>query len=267
MLDWFHTLTNLQIGAVVLAMGLLTTTIAPVVVRHFAHLNPNEHTAKGAEESFKLFISLTLLLLAFCLVRMQADHRGTEDLVAREGTVLLKLDRAYEAFGGEKGQSLRVTLRDYASSVVSEEWPLLESGGRSDHATAALATLSRESKDMEPQTAAQQVARSEAIQSFNQLSDLREARIAASRLKLPTYYWYAIIGSLAFFTVFGWLQNPLHKLGVYVGGVTCGLGLLLTLLISTAGIYVGESAVTSEPIADALRQMVKLPPAAPKQLP
>jgi hypothetical protein len=194
---------------------------------------------------------------------MQGDHRGTEDLVAREGTVLLKLDRAYQAFGGEKSATLRATLRDYAQLVVTEEWQVLESGGRSERASAALATLSRESKDLEPQTASQQVARSEAIQSFNQLTDLREARIGASRLKLPTIYWYVIVASLAFFTVFGWLQNPLGKLAAYVGGVTCGLSLLLTLLISTAGIYVGQSAVTPEPIVEALKQMTRLPGVAP----
>lgn len=258
MLSWFHTLSNLQIGAVVLTFGLLCTTVAPVLVRRAFTLTPSEHLAKGAEESFKLFISLTLLLLAFCLVRMQGDHRGTEDMVAREGAVMIKLDRAYQAFGGDKAPRLRATLREYGSAVVEDEWKVLEDGGRSGKASAALNTLLRESRELEPQTVTQQVARSEMLQALLQMSDLREARIAASRLKLPTYYWYAILASMTFLTVFGWLQNPLSKLGAYVGGVTCGLGLLMTLLISTAGIYVGESAVTPEPIQDAMRLIGKV---------
>ena len=263
MLDWFHTFSNLQIGAMVLAIGLIVTTVAPYAVRRYYKLDPSEHTAKGAEESFKLFISLTLLLLAFCLVRMQGDHRGVEDLVAREGTILVKLDRSYEAFGGEIGPKLQTDLLKYAKLVVTEEWRVLEQGGRNDKVSELLASLSRESKQLDPETPAQQVARSEIIQSFNQLADLREARVAASRLKLPGYYWFAIIVSICFFTVFAWFQSPLPKLLTYVGGVTCGLCLLMTVLIATAGIYVGESAVTSEPIQLAISQMNKSAPARP----
>lgn len=260
MLEWFHSHSNLQIGALVLISGLIVTTLAPFAVRRYWKLDPSEHIAKGAEESFKLFISLTLLLLAFCLVRMQGDHRGTEDLVAREGTVIMKLGRAYDSFGGSVSEPLQAGLLQYAKLVVSDEWPLLEKGGRSKKVNEVLAGLAVQSKQLNPETPAQQVARSEIIQSFNQLSDLREARISASRLRLPTYYWYALICSFTFFTAFAWLQNPLPKLITYVGGVTCGLGLLLTILIATAGIYDGESAVTSEPIQSAIEQMTKADP-------
>ena len=263
MLDWFHSHSNLQVGAMILVVGLVLTTIAPYLIRRQYKLDPGEHTAKGAEESFKLFISLTLLLLAFCLVRMQGDHRGTEDLVAREGTVMLKLHRSYEAFGGENSGKLQAGLIKYTKLVVNDEWPLLSDGKRNDKVSEALAFLALESKRLEPQTPAQQVARSEIIQSFNQLSDLREARVSASRLKLPIYYWYAIICSIFFFTIFAWLQSPLPKLLTYVGGVTCGLCLLMTVLIATAGIFSGESAVTPEPIQLALEQMLATPKAQP----
>lgn len=263
MLDWFHSYSNLQIGAIILAIGLIMTTLAPYTVRRYLRLDPGEHLAKGAEESFKLFISLTLLLLAFCLVRMQGDHRGTEDLVAREGAVLIKLDRSYDAFGGEAAPKLQASLMQYAKLVVNEEWRLLEQGGRNDKVSESLAFLARESKQLDPRTPAQQVARSEIIQSFNQLADLREARISASRLKLPVYYWYAIFCSIFFFTIFAWFQSPLPKLLTYVGGVTCGLCLLLTVLIATAGIFAGESAVTPEPIQMAITQMGKSTPVKP----
>jgi hypothetical protein len=261
MLDWFHSHSNLQVGGIILVFGLLMTTIAPYLVRKRFKLDPSEHTAKGAEESFKLFISLTLLLLAFCLVRMQGDHRGTEDMVSREGTVMIKLHRAYDSFGGENGAKLQEGLLKYANAVVTDEWPLLAHGNRNEKVNEALAFLARESKQLEPQTPAQQVARSEIIQSFNQLADLREARVSASRLKLPIYYWYAIICSIFFFTVFAWFQSPLPKLLTYVGGVTCGLCLLMTVLIATAGIFAGESSVTPEPIELAIEQMNKAPKA------
>ncbi len=266
MLAWFHTLSTVLTGALILSIGLLVTTVAPFLVRRRLKLDPPEPVAKGAEESFKLFTSLTLLLLAFCLVRMQGDHRGTEDMVAREGTVIIKLDRAYASFGGDSGEQLRAGLAGYAKLVLDEEWPLLASGERGEKTGAAMMALSQASRQLEPKTPSQQVARSEILATFTQLSDLREARLSASRLKLPDYYWYAIACSMVLFTVFAWFQSPLPKLLAYVGGVTCGISLLLTILISTAGIFVGDSAVTYRPIARALSQITRAPPLAASPL-
>lgn len=255
MLNWLYEHTNLEIGAFFLVGGLTITTLAPWLIRYRKKITIDEHLAKGAEESMKLFISLTLLLLAFCLVRMHGDHRGTEDVVMREATVMLKLERVSYAYEDENGDYIRAVLRDYADLVIEEEWPLLSRGERGEKTSQALRDLARRAKQLDPETPEQQVARSEVIQSANLLSDLREARISASLVSLPEFYWYAISASLVFLTVFGWLQSPLPKLITYVGGVTCGLSLLLTVLISTAGIFKGESAVTPEPIQKAIEQM------------
>jgi hypothetical protein len=258
MLAWFHTFSTLQIGAMILFTGLSLSTVIPALLRRRFDIKIEDNLSKGAEESFKLFISLSLLLLAFCMVRAQSDFRGAEDIVSREATVLLKMDRAYESFATDDTDAMRLVLRTYAEHLVNDEWPVLAKGERASNASEDLRVISTISKQLEPQTPEQQVARSEIIQSVNQLNDLREARISASFVKLPTFYWYAIFTALFFLTIFGWLQNPLSKMVTWVGGVTCGVSLMLTVLISTSGIFVGQHAVSAEPIRDALVQMGKL---------
>jgi hypothetical protein len=258
LLAWFHTFSSAQIGSMLLLVGLSVSTIIPLLVRRALKIEFDEHFAKGAEEAFKLFISLSLLLLAFCMVRAQGDYRGAEDIVGREGTVMLKLDRAYQSFGTADTDELRQVLRSYADHLVKDEWAQLATGQRATSATEDLRAMSLVSKQLEPETPEQQVARSEIIQSVNQLNDLREARISASLAKLPAVFWYAISTALSFLMVFGWLQSPLSKMVTYVGGVTCGVCLMLTVLISTSGIFSGEHAVSSEPIRNALAQMGKL---------
>lgn len=258
MLAWFHTFSNLQIGAMLILTGLSVTTVIPLLVRHRLKINIDDNLSRGAEESFKLFISLSLLLLAFCLVRAQGDYRGAEDIVSREATVMLKMDRAYESFATDDTDAMRVVLRTYAEHLVNDEWPVLALGERASTASEDLRVISTISKQLEPQTAEQQVARSEIIQSVNQLNDLREARISASVVKVPTFYWYAIFTALFFLMFFGWLQNPLSKMVTWVGGVTCGVSLMLTVLISTSGIFAGQHAVSADPIRNALIQMGKL---------
>ena len=255
MLAWFHTFSNLQIGAMLLFSGLSVTTVIPALVRKRLNIKVEENLSRGAEESFKLFISLSLLLLAFCMVRAQGDYRGAEDIVAREATVMLKMDRAYESFASDDTDAMRLVLRTYAEHLVNDEWPVLGKSERASTASEDLRVMSTISKQLEPQTAEQQVARSEIIQSVNQLNDLREARISASFVKLSTFYWYAIFTAMFFLTIFGWLQSPLSKMVTWVGGVTCGVSLMLTVLITTSGIFAGQHAVSPEPIRNALIQM------------
>ena len=97
MIDYLHTLPNTIIGLSIMCVGLLLSTVLPCYIRWKYKLNPDEHLAKGAEEGFKLFTSITLLLIAFSLVRVQGDHRNVEDLVSREAALMLKLNRSLAA--------------------------------------------------------------------------------------------------------------------------------------------------------------------------
>lgn len=255
-LDVLHSLPNLTVGLFVGLSGLSVTTLIPYTIRRYYKLEPSEHVAKGAEESFKLFTSLTLLLLAFCLVRVQGDHRSAEDLAAREGTLIVKLDKALTGFGSDESRAGRLLLSRYAKSIVTDEWPLLSIRERSSKTGETLNRLSEVCKQLEPKTPAQQVARGEIVTSIVQLSDLREARLSIMHLQLPGYYWGAILTAMGVLTVFGWVQVPLNKMLFYVGGVTCGLSLLLTVLIVVEGIYVGESRVQPEPIDRAIELLL-----------
>ena len=87
MISYLHTLPNIVICLSMMCTGLLLSTIIPFYIRYKYKLNPEEHLAKGAEEGFKLFTSITLLLIAFSLVRVQGDHRNVEDLVSREAAL------------------------------------------------------------------------------------------------------------------------------------------------------------------------------------
>jgi hypothetical protein len=252
MIDYFHSLSNIGIGLHVIFVGLILSTGIPFYIRWKFDLNPSEHLAKGAEEGFKLFTSITLLLIAFSLVRVQGDHRNVEDLVSREAALILKLNRSLAAFGGPFAAELQSDLKDYANAVVDDEWPLMAKNERSNEASNLLTDLTQGIRLLDPKNPVQQMARAEIVTTLNQLSDVREARLSASRLKLPSYLWDALAISVSLLIVFGWLQNPLPKMVAYVGGVTIGVSVLFTLVIALEGLFVGESRVTPEAIVHIL---------------
>lgn len=252
LLSWLHSFSNFELGLALLGLGLTLALVLPYAVRLKFKLEPSEPVAKGAEESFKVLISLTLLLMAFSLVRLQGDHRSVDDLVSREATVILKLERAYTSFGGPDEPLLRDKLLAYSKVLVNGEWEILKYGQRSDVASDLLAELSVLSKALDPQTAPQQIARAEILAGFTQLSDLREARLSATRLALPDYLWHAIAVCMFFLMILAWFQAPLKKAVPYVGGVVTALMILLTVLIATGGIFASENATSSQPIAQAI---------------
>jgi len=257
MLNWFHTLPDIMIELIILVFMLGITTVLPYIIRRRFNLTPDDGLAKGAEESFKVLISVTILLLAFCLVRLQGDHRTTEDLVSRQAMVMLKLDRAFGAFGGTEGARLHSFLEQYAQSVLDDEWPLLIQNGRSDKTDQHLVTLAQASRELEAKGAAQQLSRTEVLKGIEQLSDLHEALLSTGRLALPELYWYAIVTSLIFFTGLAWFQSPLNKLLLYVGGVTCGISLLFALFVAHVSLFQGESRVMATQIEKAIVHIKK----------
>jgi hypothetical protein len=182
------------------------------------------------------------------MVRVQGDHRNVEDLVSRESALMFKLNRSLAAFNGGHSAELQSDLKDYASSIVSDEWPMMSKGERSEETSNLLIDLTQGIRLLDPKTPVQQMARAEIVTSLNQLSDVREARLSASRLKLPSYLWQALTVCVALLFVFGWLQNPLPKMVAYVGGVTIGVSVLLTLVVALEGLFVGESQVTPDAI-------------------
>ncbi|QWD74934.1 DUF4239 domain-containing protein [Polynucleobacter sp. TSB-Sco08W16] len=252
MIHFLHTLPNMVIGLSIMCFGLLLSTGIPFYIRWKYSLNPDEHLAKGAEEGFKLFTSITLLLIAFSLVRVQGDHRNVEDLVSREAALILKLNRSLAAFGGAHAAELQGDLKNYATAVVDDEWPLMAKNQRSEEASNLLIDLTQGIRLLDPKNPVQQMARAEIVTTLNQLSDVREARLSAARLQLPSYLWQALAVSVSLLIVFGWLQNPLPKMVAYVGGVTIGISVLFTLVIALEGLFLGESSVTPEAIVHIL---------------
>jgi hypothetical protein len=248
MIDFLHSLPNVAIGILLISVGLMLSTAIPFYIRWKYNLNPNEHLAKGAEEGFKLFTSITLLLIAFSMVRVQGDHRNVEDLVSRESALMFKLNRSLAAFNGGHSAELQDDLKAYANSIVSDEWPLMAKGQRSEETSNLLTDITQGVRLLDPKTPVQQMARAEIVTTLNQLSDVREARLSASRLKLPSYLWDALTMSIILLIAFGWFQNPLPKMVAYVGGVTIGVSVLLTLVIALEGLFIGESQVNPDAI-------------------
>ena len=251
-MNWFYTLELYQIILMLSTAGLAVTTVVPGLIRWKFKLEPSESFGKGADDAFKLIISITLLLTAFSLVRVQGDHRNAEDLVSREAALVYKLNRSLQAYGGDQAAELRRDLLAYATAVVEDEWPLMSKGQRSEAASDLLADLTQGIRLLDPKIVVQQIARGEVIGTLTQLSDIREARMGTTQLGLPDYLKNSLLCAISVLIVLSWLQTPLKKMVASVSGVTLGISIMMSLVFGLEAIYKGDSRVTAEPIVKIL---------------
>jgi hypothetical protein len=257
MTNWLHTLSNYQIGFLVVLSFLMVSVIIPALVRYKLNLDPRESIAAGADESYKMFITLVLVMIGFSLVQLQGDHKNVEDLVSREVTLNLKIASLLTRFESEDANQAKATLVKYVQSIVDDEWPELQNDKGSDVTAAKLKDLTKVIAKLNPQSNEQDTIKSDIDATLTQVVDIRDARIATTRLYLQTY----LSGSLSCFLVvlifFGWFINPLSRMIFYVGGVTLGISMLISLIFVLEDLYRGESALIPKPFLDIIPNIMK----------
>lgn len=245
MIAYLQKFPDVVLWTIVLCCALSISTFIPALIRWKFDWHPSEVLGKGAFDAFKLVTPMALLIFAFSLVRVQADHRNVEDLVTKEAALVLKLDGALESFGDDLSSELREDLKNYVHSVTVDEWPLMQKSQSSEDTGNLLTDLTQGIRLLTPENAAQQMSRVEINVTLNQLTDIRQARLSATKVKFPAYLSQALAVSMLLLIFLGWFQTPLPRMIIYVGGVTVGFSLLFTLLVQSSGIFVGDNRVTS----------------------
>ena len=137
MLVWLYHLPNICIA---LLFGLTGTALFMGVFFlriKLLRLDVQPDHAKAGHDALAVVIGFAGLILAFSLVQEQNNVRNLEAQVGAEANSLSRLDRLLVRFGEPGDDALRISLREYASSIVKDEWPELSKGRASGRASAA----------------------------------------------------------------------------------------------------------------------------------
>jgi hypothetical protein len=93
------------------------------------------------------------------------------------------MDRLLVRFGDPENGVLRASLRDYADSIVKDEWPELRKGKPSQRTTVLFRPFSRGIFAIDPRPGRQSLIYTEMLKKADELAVDRKARlVAASRL-------------------------------------------------------------------------------------
>jgi len=201
------------------------------------------------------------VMLAFVVIAVWEEYRGTEDAVRDEAKAAVDLYRVALALP-DQGDDIRKHVVLYVDDVRSKAWETMALGERSEAVAEQLRALNQAVLDLEPKDQKEAVLFQHALDLLTLITDSRNERLDSSDGSVPTILWFVLlVGGLIT------LGYPAFFAASNVGAqilMTASLAALvaLSLLLGLAFDFpfTGNPHISKEPFADALLQMDDGPP-------
>ena len=135
--NWLYSLPDVSIALLLGMAGACLLAGVPFLRERLLRIQVSVDHSQAAQNALAVVIGFTGAVLAFSLVQAHTNLRNLEAQVGTEAHNLAQLDRLLVRYGDPGSGSIRMSLRDYANSIVIDEWPELHKG-RPSARTAAL---------------------------------------------------------------------------------------------------------------------------------
>lgn len=136
---------------------------------------------------------LYAILLAFVVIIVWEAASKADDDAQVEAN---KLSQIYFTARGlpepQRGQ-LTSLARQYATTVVDEEWPLMRHGQTSPKARALVGKMRTTVHELRPTTPHDEILMTQTLNAINELVDSRRERTAAVQSSIPPVMWTGLI--------------------------------------------------------------------------
>jgi len=199
-------------------------------------LVPTEH--RQAHNDVAGFIYAVLgvayaVLLGLMVVAVWDDRQEAQSAATEEANELSAIFWIAHALPEPEARHIQKLVRDYATVVVSEEYPLMEHGKSSPEAWALLDDLRASVEAIQPTNDTQLVLYDNEIQRLHDLGDSRRERLLHAEEGLPAILWAVLlVGGMievGFTYLFGLQNTIVHVLMV------AALALIIGLVLFTIG--------------------------------
>jgi hypothetical protein len=179
------------------------------------------------------------------------------------------LYRVFSGYPKPTRDELRQLLREYARSVISEDWPAQRRGETTRGGTELVTKIQTVLYAFEPQTPGQELLHGQALSSFNDLRDFRRLRLYAVTSGIPELLWYVVlIGAITSMVLF-WMLEMKFLPHLLLGGISnFFLATLIAFVVAMDNPFLGEVSISSSPFEQIYDQlMVPKAPESPRSEP
>lgn len=158
--------------------------------------------------------TITFLTLGYSLANVSETIDKYQQDVASEANDIKELDLLLALYSPEKTQKFREDLREYANSIVVDEWPALSKHQGSDKTLELQRTLRKDMQDLNPTTGRELAVYSETIKALGKVVQDRSNRISNSSNSLNKLFFLTnnigyigvLIISALMLTQFTWIR-------------------------------------------------------------
>ena len=135
--------------------------------------------------------TITFLTLGYCLVNASDTVDAYQQNVVAEANDLKSLDILLTLYDKKESRALRQNLRDYANSIVHDEWPLLAERMGSDRTLNLQRQLRADLAQLNPTTGKELVIYSAILETTSKVIQARSTRITNSDNRLAPQFMLA----------------------------------------------------------------------------
>jgi hypothetical protein len=254
-------LYNLPNSCIALLFGLVGACLfvgALFLRTKLLRIQVNTDHARAANDALTVVIGFAGLVLAFSLVQEQINVRNLEAQVGTEANNLAQLDRLLIRYSNSGSDSLRISLREYANSIVNDEWPQLRKSRVSGRSTRLLRELTQDVSAVDPAPGIQSLIYTEMLKKIDELTTARETRlVSATNIRLAPIFWEAIAFLYLILLILAALSQSTFSLGgaVALGCQGFALALLVALVFVFDRPFSGRTSVSPQPIIKVIAEM------------
>ena len=262
--DWLYNLPNLGIALLLGTVGGCLLAGVPFLREKLLRIQVPADQSEAVGKALSVVVGFTGVVLAFSLVQAQNNLRNLEAHVGVEAHNLSQLDRLLVRYGDPElfsstsyaADAIRVSLREYANSIVRDEWPELSKGRSSQRTRALFRPISRGVLAIDPPPGRQSVIYAEMLKKADEIAADRKARVvAATKLELPWIYWETTAALLVILLLLAAFWEATFGHAVLLGGQGFGVALLVALVFIFDEPFKGQKAVSPEPIVTVIAEM------------
>jgi hypothetical protein len=195
------------------------------------------------------------VVVGFVVVTLWTTFDRAEETTRQEAGALLDVYRDNTALSFKVASQTQEAVREYASTVIDEEWERLAHGESSRKADRAAIRLFEVFRDFEPANEFQSTMFSSSTSRYNDLLDARRTRLSLASAGLPGVFWMAILlgaASTIGFAVFFGQPSHIGAQLVMTGALGFMVGLMLALVLLMNHPFTGDLKVTPGPFVQVL---------------
>jgi hypothetical protein len=174
------------------------------------------------------------VIVGFMLYAVWTTFQSAEINAEYEANCLVNVYRVADGLPGAQRVQVQQLTREYANTVIDQEWPAMHRGEASFPAHAAVEKLWDVVMQTKPVSFAEQSSMNLALTEIASMSEHRRVRELESQSKLPSILWIVLVLGGIITTVsaclFGTENFKLHALQVFS----------LTLLLSLALVAIAD---------------------------